>query len=110
MDKTTKIIIITIISIILGAIILGIIYMNFNKIETESTNEYKREIETVKLENLSYDILEDGSYKIYDRNGSYKTTVETVDELNFYITEPDFTPSYTGFESEEPLEEIEDIE
>lgn len=108
MDKTTKIIIITIISIILGAIILGIIYINFNKIE--SVNEYKREITTVKLENLSYDILEDGSYKIYDKSGSYKTTVETVDELNFYINEPDFTPSYTGFEIEESLEEIENIE
>lgn len=110
MDKTTKIIIITIIIIILGAIIFGIVYMNFNKLDNELEQEYKPEIVTVKLENISYDILEDGRYRIYDKTGSYKTTVDSVDELNFYIDEPDFTPSYTGYEIEEDIENIEYIE
>lgn len=107
-SQTIKRVVLIIIILIAFCFVLSIVYLNITK-ENE-TIESIPDVERIVLENLSYEMIEDNVYNIYDSTDTYITTVYSNDELEYYIQNPDYRPIYNdGDDDEQITEESEEI-
>lgn len=106
-SKTIKIIIFIIILLIVSSGFFSLIYLN--KIKEKDISETLPQVERIVLENISYEMIDNNVYNIYDSTDTHITTVYSNEELEFYIQNPDYRPSYNDGEDEKIYEWFEEV-
>lgn len=108
-DKTIKIIIALIITLVIFFILLFLIQLNSIKtdiVDISEDTEQEEFPQRIKTGNLSYEMQDNDVFDIYDETNILITTVYSRDELEYYIENPDYRPTSSYKDDEEPnLEE-----
>lgn len=100
--KTIKLVILIIILLLTFTVIFSIIYLNNSKNKLD--DELLVENERIVLEHISYEIIDNNVYNIFDETDTYIVTVYSNEELQLYIDDPNYRPIFNDGDDDEQME------